>query len=261
MKAACSTPEAAWAQVRSAQGRVPADLLVRNCRLVNVYSAELHEADIAVKDGRIVAIRRGYDGEAQRVVEAGGRPVAPGLVASRLATDLAAAPGPGVTSVIQDVTAGGAAPEPDSAWRQWSAARVGVPGVLRSEVVTVATGAEARRLLRRGLAAFPVSAPGSEATREFLGALGADHVDLARICLGRLGGRAAVETVREALGTGMRPAEAIALATLNPAIAYGLDHRIGSLSPGRFADFLLLDDLASFAIGSSYLGGLETGHG
>lgn len=260
MNAPFSPPAAAWAQVRAAQGREPADLVVRDCRLVNVYSAEVHAADLAIKDGLIVAIRTGYDGGARRVVDAGGRLVIPGLVASRLAGDPAASPGPGVTSVVQDVTAGEAPPEPESSLRQWSAARIGVPAVLQGAAVTATSGAEARRLIRLGLAAFPVPVFGAEGIREILNTLGTARVDLARICLGRVGGLAAAAAVREALGTGIRPAEAVALATLNPAIAYGLDHRIGSVTPGRFADFLLLDDLETLAIAATFLGGVEVGH-
>ena len=49
--------EGAWSQVRVAMGREPADLMLRDCRIVNVYSGEIHPADIAIRHGVIVAIR------------------------------------------------------------------------------------------------------------------------------------------------------------------------------------------------------------
>lgn len=66
-----------------AMGRAPADLVVRNCRWVNVHSGEIVEAtDIAVKAGRFAFC--GPDaghaiGEATQVIDARGRYVVPGL--------------------------------------------------------------------------------------------------------------------------------------------------------------------------------------
>jgi adenine deaminase len=39
---------------------------------------------------------------------------------------------------------------------------------------------------------------------------------------------------------GLKPIEAIRMATLNPAAHFGLDHLIGGIAPGRFADILIL---------------------
>ncbi|MFW6077931.1 MAG: adenine deaminase, partial [Hyphomicrobiales bacterium] len=66
-----------------ATGRSPADLVVRNCRLVNVYSGEIiARTDVAVAAGRFAYV--GADashaiGEATEVVEADGRYMVPGL--------------------------------------------------------------------------------------------------------------------------------------------------------------------------------------
>ncbi len=61
--------------------------------------------------------------------------------------------------------------------------------------------------------------------------------------------------VREAIRLGLDPVEAVRLATLNGAEAYGLDDR-GALSPGRRADLVVLDgELADFSVGSVYRGG------
>ncbi len=60
-----------------ARGEQPADLVFRNGRIVNVLSAEIHDGDVAVHDGRIVGIGD-YDG--REVVDLGGRFLAPSFV-------------------------------------------------------------------------------------------------------------------------------------------------------------------------------------
>lgn len=47
-------------------------------------------------------------------------------------------------------------------------------------------------------------------------------------------------TIRVAMEAGMPPEEAYVMATLNPAVYYGLDAEIGGIAPGRIADMLLL---------------------
>ena len=93
----------------TARGDRDADLLLRNGRIVNVFSGTIEEADIAVADGRIVGIGRGY--RAAKTVDLGGRYVAPGFIdahvhiESSLCTppQFAAAVLPrGVTTVVTD---------------------------------------------------------------------------------------------------------------------------------------------------------------
>jgi adenine deaminase len=52
--------------------------------------------------------------------------------------------------------------------------------------------------------------------------------------------------VRMAIARGLEPMRAIQMATINCAQIYRIDHRVGSVSPGRTADVLLVDDLAEF---------------
>lgn len=47
--------------------------------------------------------------------------------------------------------------------------------------------------------------------------------------------------VRMAIKAGVRPVEAIQMATLNCAEMYRIDHLVGSLTPGRYADVLIVD--------------------
>ena len=52
--------------------------------------------------------------------------------------------------------------------------------------------------------------------------------------------------LREAIRNGVNPVTAIQMTTLNTAEHFGLAHDIGLLAPGRFADVLLVKDLANF---------------
>ncbi|MGI8519189.1 MAG: adenine deaminase C-terminal domain-containing protein [Actinomycetota bacterium] len=54
--------------------------------------------------------------------------------------------------------------------------------------------------------------------------------------------------VRMAVGAGVEPVTAIQMATINCAQMYRIDHLVGSLSPGRYADVVLVDDPASFQV-------------
>ena len=60
-----------------ARGEKPAELLIKNAQLVNVFSGEIYPADVAVDDGRIVGIG---DYDAREVVDLGGAYLAPGLI-------------------------------------------------------------------------------------------------------------------------------------------------------------------------------------
>ncbi|MED1724915.1 adenine deaminase C-terminal domain-containing protein [Brevibacillus parabrevis] len=58
-------------------------------------------------------------------------------------------------------------------------------------------------------------------------------------------------TLRVAIEAGMPPEEAYVMATLNPAVYYGLDAELGGIAPGRIADMVLLaakDDPAPLAV-------------
>lgn len=49
--------------------------------------------------------------------------------------------------------------------------------------------------------------------------------------------------VREAIGFGIKPEDAVRMATLNPARYFRVDYDVGSITPGRIADILLCHDL------------------
>ncbi len=54
--------------------------------------------------------------------------------------------------------------------------------------------------------------------------------------------------VRMAIAMGVPPVAAIQMATLNGAEALRIDHKVGSIAPGRIADILIVDDLRSFQV-------------
>ncbi|MCB0046422.1 MAG: adenine deaminase [Caldilineaceae bacterium] len=62
----------------AARGDQPADLVLRNARLVNVFSGLVEETDIAVADGYVVGLGPEYAGE--REEDLAGAYVAPGLI-------------------------------------------------------------------------------------------------------------------------------------------------------------------------------------
>ncbi len=63
--------------IAAARGEEPADLLIRNVRLVNVLSGEIHPAHIAIRDGVILGFE---EYEAKEVVDAENRYCVPGLI-------------------------------------------------------------------------------------------------------------------------------------------------------------------------------------
>lgn len=54
--------------------------------------------------------------------------------------------------------------------------------------------------------------------------------------------------VRMAITEGVDPLSAIQMATINSAVAYRIDHKVGLIAPGRLADILFVDDPSSFNV-------------
>lgn len=62
--------------------------------------------------------------------------------------------------------------------------------------------------------------------------------------------------IQRAIDLGMEPTKAIKIATLNTARHFRLDHLLGSLTPGRYADLVLLDDLNTIKPTAVFKGGV-----
>lgn len=54
--------------------------------------------------------------------------------------------------------------------------------------------------------------------------------------------------VRMAIREGVEPMEAIQMATINSAVAYRIDHKVGLIAPGRQADIVLVDSPEAFNV-------------
>lgn len=95
--------------VEVARGDAPADLALRNGKLINVYTSEIYETDIIVAGDIVVGLGPGY--QAREEINLGGRYVAPGFIDAHVhiessmvtPTQFARAVVPhGTTSVISD---------------------------------------------------------------------------------------------------------------------------------------------------------------
>ncbi len=96
--------------VAVARGDSPADTILRNVRLVNVFSGEIDETDIVIKHSHIAAVGTGYDQAAQEV-DLQGRYVCPGFIDAHVHIESSLCIPPeffkavlvhGVTSVVTD---------------------------------------------------------------------------------------------------------------------------------------------------------------
>lgn len=65
--------------IDAAAGRRKADLVIKNCRIVNVLSGEIYSGEVAIFDGKIIGMGADeYDGA--EIFDAGGKFLAPGFI-------------------------------------------------------------------------------------------------------------------------------------------------------------------------------------
>jgi adenine deaminase len=67
--------------------------------------------------------------------------------------------------------------------------------------------------------------------------------------------------VNQAIQLGLDPLRAIQMATLNAAEHFRLDDRLGALTPGRWADFILSDSLSPIRPAAVFVGGQQVAEG
>ena len=91
--------------IQAARGHAPADLLITNVRLANVFTGEVYPVDIVIADGRIAAVEEPGSlphREARETLDGGGRIAVPGLVDSHLHIESSLlAPGPFAEAVLR----------------------------------------------------------------------------------------------------------------------------------------------------------------
>jgi len=76
--------------IKVARGEEPADLLLKNARVVNVFSGEIEETGVAISHSRIVGL--GNDYPARREVDLRGRYIAPGFIDAHVHIESAMVP-------------------------------------------------------------------------------------------------------------------------------------------------------------------------
>jgi adenine deaminase len=95
--------------IQVARGDAPADLLLTDCRLVNVYTGEIYPAEVALVGEAVAGVGPGY--AARRTLSLGGRYLCPGFIDAHvhvestmlLPTEFAQAVVPlGTTTVVSD---------------------------------------------------------------------------------------------------------------------------------------------------------------
>jgi adenine deaminase len=69
-------------RIQAARGEIPSDLVLKGGRVINVFSGEIQERDVAVSQGFIVGVGLSYRGK--REVDVTGRWVSPGLIDGHL---------------------------------------------------------------------------------------------------------------------------------------------------------------------------------
>ena len=67
--------------ILTAKGAVEADVVIKNCKVVNVFTGKIQEGDIAISGGQIAGVGQ-YQGKVE--VDAGGRYAAPGFIDSHI---------------------------------------------------------------------------------------------------------------------------------------------------------------------------------
>lgn len=265
--------EEALADVRVSLATAPADLLLRDCQLVNVWSEEVYAADIAVRGSRIVAVRSGYDGEAKQIVACEGRFVLPGFVEPRLDLPACAALhdsasallSRGVTSIIlPEARMGGGQGTSPRLWQETTdrRRRSGVDGFARAlqrDRRCTAIG-DAMEAISQGESVILDLDPGERGS--LLKSIAEGDVEIARLMLSQVdlnGGVAGAIEFRAmlpaAVASGLSPVRIAQLTGFNAATHFGIEHLVGSVSPGRLADILIFETLESDCPAQVYLDG------
>lgn len=75
-----TTPQQLKDQIDAAVGRVPADLLVTNVKVLDVFTETIFDGAVLIKHGKIVNIDPGFTPEAAQVFDGGGRYLIPGFI-------------------------------------------------------------------------------------------------------------------------------------------------------------------------------------
>ena len=75
------TKEALKKLIQTASGQIPAETVIKNCKVFNVFTGQFTEGDIALCGDQIAGVGS-YSGETE--VDAGGRYAVPGFIDSHI---------------------------------------------------------------------------------------------------------------------------------------------------------------------------------
>jgi len=70
--------EAIRDQILAGRGKIPCDLVLKNGYVIDVFTGDIHLADIAIKGDRIVGVEKGYEGN--NTIDLTGFYIAPGFI-------------------------------------------------------------------------------------------------------------------------------------------------------------------------------------
>ncbi len=244
--------------VAGALGDEPADLVLHDCSLVNVTSNETYRTSIAIRAGRIVAIRQNYAGTARRSLDCLGLYAVPGLVDMTAGRPEASAL---VTCAIATTLAASCSPAPD----QWRAVMQNAAACIDTSPVQPLDGCadfeSLLGLLRNGTTPF-IDLPQVDDPVALFNKIRDHLIDPSRL---RFAGLAAVgverlnRTIVAALSAGLTVAQVYRMASFGPALSFGVDHMVGAIAPGRRADILLLLDPSDLTPAGSIRAGHASG--
>lgn len=225
--------------VRAALGTAPADLVLHGCRLVNVCSEEIHGATIAIRGSRIVAIREEYSGSARQQIDCSGLYALPGSIEpyfERGDTTAESLLARGVTSVVH----GAATDVAGFAAAGLRCLDIGGAALPIQKHQICASADQALFELRQGTTVVLDCGDDLAAWRTLFDELRSRDIDSSRFLVRGSGRDLGGSLTDAALAAGFAPANALQMTTFNAAIHFALDHEIGSVTPGRRADIVLV---------------------
>jgi len=76
--------------IKVARGEEPADILLKNARVVNVFSGEIEETGVAITHSRVIGL--GNDYPAHRIIDLNGKYIAPGFIDAHVHIESAMVP-------------------------------------------------------------------------------------------------------------------------------------------------------------------------
>lgn len=257
-------------QILTAKGDVRAELVLKNARVINVFTNEIEQADVAIRQGVILGVGH-YTGETELDLQ--GKYVCPGLVDGHIYIESSMLCGPafeqavlphGTTAVVTDPheisnVAGTVGLDfmlettKDLALSVYFMLPSCVPATGLDESGAVLEAEQLRPYYQQsrvlGLAELMNS----------YGTVRADEKILQKICDCTAAGKKidghapflSGEELNAYVAAGVDPVVAVRMGTLVPCQYFGLAHS-GAVAPGYTADLIVLSDLEKFTVEQVY---------